>query len=130
MKKMWLYPPNPTLLSSQSNLLQQCANTQKNPHNTIVSQNSNRSADAHWGDRGRRITKKENKEIMNTEIRIAITLGGRDKRAGYGSSHCYPSYSGDGDQEDHSAKPARAKQSPDPISTNGWAQWYMLQGEA
>jgi hypothetical protein len=42
---------------------------------------------------------------------------------------CNPSYLGGRDQEDHSLRSAQVKKekkrsSQDPISTNGWTQWY------
>jgi hypothetical protein len=35
------------------------------------------------------------------------------------------SYSGSRNQKNHSLKPARAKSSQDPISTNSWTWWLM-----
>jgi hypothetical protein len=41
------------------------------------------------------------------------------------SHACNPGYFGGGDWEDHGSRPAGAKSSQDPISTNGWVQWCV-----
>jgi hypothetical protein len=42
---------------------------------------------------------------------------------------CNPNYSGGGEWEDWDSRPAGAKSSPDPISTNGWAWCICLSSQ-